>query len=94
MNATIVLLWLLCINAVAFIAFGLDKHSAKKSAPRIPEATLLLLALLGGSPAAWVAQRYFRHKTQKRRFRIRFWAVIALQVAVAVACVSGFGPRI
>ena len=68
-------LWLLIINALALLAYGLDKLLAKlkEYAPktrRIPEKTLLLLAALGGGIGAWLGMELFRHKTQHRSFRI------------------------
>ena len=45
--------YLLAINAVTFIVYGIDKYKAKKAKWRISEATLLLLAVLGGSVGAW-----------------------------------------
>ena len=46
--------YLLAINAVAFIVYGIDKYKAKKAKWRIPEVTLLLLAVVGGSVGAWM----------------------------------------
>ena len=68
-------LWLLVINVLALLAYGLDKLLAKLKvhAPqtrRIPEKTLLLLAALGGGIGAWLGMELFRHKTQHRSFRI------------------------
>ena len=68
-------LWLLIINATAFLAYGLDKLLAKLKArhekvPRLPERNLLLLAIVGGGIGAWLGMELFRHKTQHRSFRI------------------------
>ena len=68
-------LWLLVINVLALLAYGLDKLLArwKAHAPktrRIPEKALLLLAALGGGIGAWLGMELFRHKTQHRSFRI------------------------
>ena len=49
--------YLLAINAVAFIMYGIDKYKAKKAKWRISEATLLLLAVLGGSIGAWMGMK-------------------------------------
>ena len=49
--------YLLAINAVAFTVYGIDKYKAKKAQWRISEATLLLLAALGGSIGAWLGMR-------------------------------------
>jgi uncharacterized membrane protein YsdA (DUF1294 family) len=48
---------------------------------RIPESRLHLAELLGGWPGAWVAQRLFRHKSAKVRYRVVFWAIVVLHVA-------------
>ena len=68
-------LWLLIINAAAFLAYGLDKLLAKLKArhekvPRLPERNLLLLAIVGGGIGAWLGMEVFRHKTQHRSFRV------------------------
>ena len=68
-------LWLLIINAAAFLAYGLDKLLAKLKArhekvPRLPERNLLLLPIVGGGIGAWLGMELFRHKTQHRSFRI------------------------
>lgn len=56
------------LNLWTFAAFGLDKRRAKKNQPRTPEATLLLLAAVGGAIGAWFAVRLFRHKSSKKAF--------------------------
>jgi hypothetical protein len=53
--------------------------------PGLSERTLLLLALLGGSPAAWVARHYFHHKTSKRSFVIRFRLIVLIQAVCMLA---------
>ncbi len=77
--------WLLAVNVVALTFYGWDKLAAKRAAARVPEATLLLLALAGGSVGAFVGQRAFTHKTSKVGFQLMFWGVVALQVAVLIA---------
>jgi uncharacterized membrane protein YsdA (DUF1294 family) len=77
--------WLLAVNVVAFAFYGWDKLAAKRAAPRIPEATLLLLALAGGTVGAFLGQRAFTHKTSKVGFQLMFWGVVALQAAVLIA---------
>ena len=65
------LMWyLIVINIVTWIAFGLDKWKAKSGKWRIPERTLLLLALAGGSLGALAGMIMFRHKTRKPKFYI------------------------
>ena len=76
-------LFLLLINLLAFCAMGLDKRKAKRSgARRIPERTLFLLALAGGSPGAIGGMFLFRHKTRHWYFRWGLPAILLLQLAV------------
>jgi uncharacterized membrane protein YsdA (DUF1294 family) len=68
------------INLAAFALTGYDKAVAGGTALRVPEAVLHGIALLGGSPAAFLAQRLFRHKTAKESFRRAFRLIVALQI--------------
>jgi uncharacterized membrane protein YsdA (DUF1294 family) len=74
--------YLLAINALTFAAFGRDKRAAARRERRTPERTLLLLAALGGSPAAMAARHALRHKTRKEPFRTQLWLVVAAQAAL------------
>jgi uncharacterized membrane protein YsdA (DUF1294 family) len=76
--------YLLAINAVAFIVYGIDKYKAKKAKWRIPETTLLLLAAIGGSIGAWAGMRLWHHKTMHKKFKYGIPIIIILQVALAV----------
>ena len=58
--------YLIFINLFAFCTYGIDKWKAKKGAWRVPEKTLLILALIGGSAGAIAGMMCFRHKTEKR----------------------------
>ena len=81
--------YLLLINAVAFLAMGLDKGLAKKEgARRIPEKTLLGLAVIGGSIGAIFGMKLFRHKTLHNQFRYGLPLILILQLA-AVALARG-----
>src|SRR5579859_3392593 len=79
--------WLISVNPVVFATYGLDKQMAKREGWRIPEATLFLLASLGGSPGAYLAMHMFRHKTVKGTFRIVFWLIVAAQIVLLVCVV-------
>jgi uncharacterized membrane protein YsdA (DUF1294 family) len=68
------------INAAAFLLFMLDKHFAKEGMRRIPESTLLFVALIGGSAGAVAGQHYWRHKTQKEPFRTTLYVIAAFQI--------------
>ena len=76
--------YLLAINALSFILFGLDKYKAKKGKWRISEATLLLMAVIGGSIGAWVGMRIWHHKTMHKKFKYGIPIIIILQVVLAV----------
>jgi len=75
---------LVAMNIVAFIMYGIDKYKAKQGEWRIPESTLLLLALLGGSIGALVGMRVWHHKTKHKKFYIGVPAIIALQLVLFV----------
>jgi len=78
------LLWLAFVNAWTIARFWQDKARAVAGDRRIPEAQLLALAAIGGTPGALLARRLFRHKTQKQPFSSRL-ALIAVVQAVALA---------
>ena len=73
--------YLLGINAVTFIVYGIDKYKAKKAKWRIPEATLLLLAVLGGSIGAWMGMKVWHHKTKHKKFKYGIPAILLIQIA-------------
>ena len=79
-----VIYYLLVINAVAFIVYGIDKLKARKGRWRIPEATLLLLAVVGGSIGAWIGMKVLHHKTMHLKFKYGLPAILLLQLALAV----------
>lgn len=76
--------YLLAVNVLTFIVYGVDKWKARHGRWRVPEATLMGLAALGGSVGAWLAMQIFRHKTQKKKFRYGVPALFVLQVAAVV----------
>ncbi len=78
-------LYLLLINAATFALYWLDKHSARRGGWRIPEASLLMSGLMGGTLAAFAAQRILRHKTRKTSFQVKFWLITALQCWILYA---------
>ena len=80
----LLLYYLLAINLLTFVLYGIDKYKAKHNRWRIPEAVLLWLAVLGGSPAALVAMHLFHHKTLHKKFRYGVPAILIIQITVAV----------
>lgn len=79
------LMWLVAVNLVALLTYGYDKTIAGGATTRVPESVLLSLALIGGSPGAFVGMLLFRHKTSKPTFLIPFALIVALQVALLLA---------
>ena len=82
-------IWLVLVNLAAFVVFGWDKFKAKyrekhPAARRVPERTLFLLALLGGSVGALLGMRVWRHKTLHRSFRIGTPLILAAQVLLGI----------
>ena len=76
--------YLLAINAVAFIMYGIDKYKAQKDKWRISETTLLLLAILGGSIGAWMGMKVWHHKTMHKKFKYGIPAILLIQIALMV----------
>ena len=74
--------YLLAINAVTFIVYGIDKYKAKKAKWRTSEATLLLLAVLGGSVGAWMGMKVWHHKTMHKKFKYGIPAILLIQIAL------------
>ena len=74
--------YILAINTVAFIMYGIDKYKAKKAKWRISEATLLLLAVVGGSIGAWMGMKVWHHKTMHKKFKYGIPAILLIQVAL------------
>ena len=85
---TIILIYLLIINVVTFIVYGIDKYKAKHAKWRISEATLLLLAAIGGSIGAWCGMKVWHHKTMHKKFKYGVPVIFILQVALAIWIVS------
>ena len=80
----VILLYILSVNLGGFIAFGIDKKRSIRSKWRIPEATLLTIALLGGSIGCLLGMKVFRHKTLKLLFSIGIPVMLALQIILII----------
>ena len=85
------LLYLLLINAAAFVLMLVDKLKARKNLWRIPERTLFGAALLGGSIGALLGMYTFRHKTKHLSFTLGMPAILIAQIALAVFLISKIG---
>ena len=80
----IIIYALFALNLITFIIYGIDKFKAKKAKWRIPESTLLLLAVFGGSIGAWLGLQVWRHKTQHKKFYIGIPMILTLQVIATI----------
>lgn len=86
-----IIIYIITINVVAFIVFGIDKLRARQKKWRIPEATLLLLAVVGGSIGAWAGMLVWRHKTMHRKFKYGVPVILILQLAIVTWIIYKFG---
>ena len=81
---TILTIYLIFMNLLAFLLMGLDKSKARPNQWRIPEKTLFLFAILGGSIGAILGMQVFRHKTKHASFRIGMPCILIAQLGLAV----------
>ena len=78
------LYYLLAVNSLTFLLYGIDKSQAKKGRWRISEATLLTMAAIGGSIGAWAGMRTWHHKTMHKKFKYGIPVIIIMQIALVV----------
>ena len=83
------LYYLIAINIVTFIVYGIDKVKAMKGKWRISEATLLLLAIIGGSIGAWLGMKTWHHKTMHKKFKYGLPLILLAQIALIALTSSG-----
>ena len=82
MIANALLYYLIVINVVSFLVFGIDKWKAKQGSWRISEATLLILAVIGGSIGALLGMRVWHHKTMHKKFKYGLPLILLVQIAL------------
>lgn len=87
---TFLLLYVGVMNLIGFLIMGVDKHKAKKRAFRIPEATLFLVAIMGGSIGSIIGMYVFRHKTRHHSFTVGMPIILGLQIILVLFLY--FGP--
>ena len=80
----LLIVYLLLINAASFLLMLTDKRRAVKKRWRIPEARLMLSAVLGGSIGALVGMYLFRHKTRHLKFTLGIPAILLIQIVLGV----------
>ena len=76
------ILYLIIINVITFVIFGVDKYKAIRQEWRIRESTLLGLALIGGSIGGWLAMYIFHHKIKKVKFFVGIPVILVIQIVV------------
>lgn len=79
----LILIYLLIINAAGFLFMLIDKYKARKKLWRIPEATLMSIALLGGSVGSLIGMYTVRHKTKHPKFTLGIPVILVLQIVAA-----------
>ncbi|WP_029201924.1 DUF1294 domain-containing protein [Oribacterium sp. NK2B42] len=72
--------YLIVINVIAFLLYGIDKEKARKGRWRISEKELILVAVIGGSVGAFFGMHFFHHKTRHWYFRYGIPAIVILQI--------------
>lgn len=86
----ILLVYFLIINAAGFILMLADKLKAKKGAWRVPEKTLMGVAVMGGSIGSLMGMYAFRHKTKHLKFTVGIPVILALQIMLGIFLASKF----
>ena len=84
MIQTILLIWVLVWTLIAFALMGIDKWKVRHDSRRIPEKTLFLSAILGGSVGSLAGMYLFRHKTKHLSFTVGMPLILAVQVALVL----------
>lgn len=85
---TMLLSYFAAVNLIGFALMGIDKYKAKKRAFRIPEATLFIIAVIGGSIGSILGMYTFRHKTRHRSFVYGMHFILLVQIALIVALLN------
>lgn len=83
----VLLSYLVIINLLGVLLMGTDKRRAVRGKWRIPEKTLFLVALAGGSPGILFGMQAFRHKTKHEAFRFGVPALLLGQLVLAAVLV-------
>lgn len=82
MIANALLYYLIVINIVTFLVYGIDKWKAKQGSWRISEASLLILAVIGGSIGALFGMKVWHHKTMHKKFKYGLPLILLVQIAL------------
>jgi len=80
----LIVIYLVAVNVITFFFYGIDKWKARRSKWRIPEATILGLAVIGGSLGAWLGMRMWHHKTMHKKFQYGIPLILIVQIALVL----------
>ena len=83
-----IVIYCIVINLIGFLAMGIDKYKAKRNYWRIPEGTLMMLAVLGGGIGTISGIYVFRHKTKKMKFTVGMPTILISEIAIIIYSVS------
>ena len=86
--AALLLSCIIGVNVITFVVYGIDKLKAKKGKWRVPETTLLLLAIVGGSVGAWCGVKVWHHKTMHAKFKYGIPLIMAMQAGLLVCLIT------
>ena len=86
---TLLLIYIGAVNLIGFALMGIDKYKAKKRGFRIPEATLFIVAIIGGSIGSILGMHIFRHKTRHWYFVYGMPFILAVQIIIVIAFLNG-----
>ena len=87
---TLFLLYIVLINILTFFVYGIDKLKAKKSKWRVPESTLIGMAIIGGSIGAWLGMKVWHHKTLHKKFKYGVPLILVAQTALCCYLLKEF----
>ena len=82
--ANALLYYLIFINVMTFLVYGIDKWKAKQGSWRISEATLLILAVIGGSIGALLGMKVWHHKTMHKKFKYGVTLILLAHIALLI----------
>ena len=88
-STNLLYIYVVIINVITFLVYGLDKSKAKARQWRISEAQLIFLAVIGGSVGALAGMKVFHHKTRKPKFKIGVPAILVIQLIIIYFLFSG-----
>lgn len=83
--------YILCMSIIGFFSMGIDKYKARRGLWRIPEKTLFIIAIIGGSIGSILGMRFFRHKTKHKSFVVGMPLILIFQCVFVIICYIFYG---